>query len=138
MQHFRLLFTVTFALLLVSPAALDAQEQTPLPFSVSLGGQAAQVKGKPGEAAFATVEKPVAANAPLEVGAKGDMIIVNVVAADDKGTPAAGAAPAVLLIQNGNKTTLDKTMDGQKLAAGSYLMSVVAEGRTASITFKVQ
>jgi hypothetical protein len=83
------------------------------------------------------IEKPVAANAPLEVGAKGDMIIVNVVSANEKGTPVEGATPAIILIQ-GRKTTLDKTMDGAKLAAGNYMMSVVAEGKSASVAFKVQ
>ena len=125
------------ALFLVSNATA-ADEYTPLPFSVTIGGQAAQVKGSASEATVAMIEKPVASNAALEVGAKGDMIIVNVVSANEKGTPVEGATPAIILIQGGNKTTLDKTMDGTKLAAGNYLMAVVAEGKSASVAFKIQ
>jgi hypothetical protein len=115
----------------------SADDVTPLPFSVTIGGQAAAVKGDAAKAAHATIEKTVAADAALEVGAKG-MIIINVVAANDQGTPNEGATPAIIVIQNGNKTTLDKTLDGKKLAAGNYLMAVVAEGKTASVLLKVQ
>ena len=84
------------------------------------------------------IEKPVAADTALEVGAKSGMIIINVVSANDKGQPIEGATPAILVIQTGNKTTLDKTMDGKKLAAGNYHMAVVADGKTASVIFKIQ
>ncbi len=33
---------------------------------------------------------------------------------------------------------LDKSMDKRKFAVGNYLLSVVAEGKTASILFKVE
>lgn len=123
--------------LLVAFSAVAAEEDnTALPFSVSIGGQAAAIKAA--HATHATIEKPVAADAPLEVGAKGDMIIVNVAAADEKGAPKEGPTPAVILIQGGNKTTLDKTMDGKKLAPGNYLLAAVAEGKTASVFFKIQ
>jgi len=79
-----------------------------------------------------------AANAALEVGAKSGMIIVNVVTSNEKGDPTEGATPAVLVIQTGNKTTLDKTMDGKKFAPGNYHMAVVADGKTASVIFKIQ
>ncbi len=116
-----------------------ADDYTPLPFSVSIGGQAAQLKGKAEEATHATIDKPVAANAALEVGAKSDMIIVNVVSANDKGVPTEGAAPAVLIIQgNGGKSSLDKTMDGKKFAAGNYLLTAVADGKSATVFFKIQ
>jgi hypothetical protein len=39
----------------------------------------------------------------------------------------------VILLQRKTKTKLDKTMDGKKLAAGNYVMSMVSEGKTASI-----
>jgi hypothetical protein len=32
-----------------------------------------------------------------------------------------------------NQTNLDKTTDGKNLAAGKYVMSIVSEGKTASI-----
>jgi hypothetical protein len=130
-----------FAAIALSAIALPAaraQHNTPLPFSVSIGGQTAEVKAKADEALFATIEKPVPANAPIEVGAQADMTIINVVAADEKGTPLEGAVPIVLLIQGGSTTTLDTTMDGKKLTPGNYLMSVVAADRTARVFLKVQ
>lgn len=109
----------------------------PLPFPVKIGGQSAVAKTS--EAAFATLDQAVAADASIELGTKGaDMAIINVVSADEKGTPKEGATPAVLIIQSGTKTTLDKTMDNKKLAPGSYLMAIVAEGNTASVLLKVQ
>jgi hypothetical protein len=111
-------------------SALSAQEVTSLPFSVKFGGQAATYKK--GEA-FAKVEQPVATNAELSVETKDSTVIVNAVKASAKGEPVAGAQPAVILLQNTSKTTLDKTLDGKKLDPGTYLFSVVAGGQTASI-----
>ena len=51
---------------------------------------------------------------------------------------ATGAQPAVILLQGTNKGTLAGTMDKQKLAPGSYLLSVIAGGKTATILFKVE
>ena len=45
---------------------------------------------------------------------------------------------AAILLQGKTKTNLDKTMDGKKLAAGNYLMSVVSEGKTASILVTIK
>jgi hypothetical protein len=113
-----------------------AQDDGSLPFAVSLGGQAATYKkGEP----FAKVAKPVKNDAAIEVTAKADgLIIINVNKTDEKGAPAPGGQPAIILLQNTSKGTLAGTMDKQKLAAGNYLLSVVAEGKTASILFKVE
>jgi len=99
-----------------------------LSFPVSVGGQAAK-DGTP----FAEIQNPVAADAELSVESKDGMIIVNVNAVNAKNEPVPGSAPAVILLQGKTKTNLDKTMDGKKLAAGNYIMSVVSEGKTASI-----
>jgi hypothetical protein len=134
------LIALLFAILLLPLVAFaQAGDYTPLPFQVKIGGQAAELKGNPSEAIHARIEKPVAADSTVEVGTKGsEMTIINVTAADDKGAPKEGASPQVLMIQSGNKTTLDKTMDGKKLTAGTYLMALVTEGKTASVLFKVQ
>jgi hypothetical protein len=60
---------------------------------------------------------------------------VNAVTA--KNEPVEGSTPAVILLQGKTKTTIDKTMDGKKLPAGN-LMSVVSEGKTASILFTIK
>ncbi len=104
-----------------------------LPFPVSLGGQAAK-DGTP----FAKIENPVAVDAELAVDSKSDMIIVNVNMVNAKNEPVPGSAPAVILLQGKTKTTIDKTMDGKKLSAGNYIMSVVSEGKTASVLFTIK
>jgi len=42
------------------------------------------------------------------------------------------------LLQGKTKTNLDKTLDGKKLPAGNYVMSVVSEGKTASILVTIK
>jgi hypothetical protein len=104
-----------------------------LPFPASVGGQAAK-DGMP----FAKIENPVAADAELSVESKDGMIIVNVHAVNAKNKLVPGSTPAVILLQGETKTNLDKTMDGKKLAAGNYVMSVVSEGKTASILLTIK
>ncbi len=137
MKNSPLIFILLTAFAL-APVIARADDPFTLPFPVSIGGQAAAIKGDAATATFALIEKPVAANAALEVDVKADMIICNIVAADEKGAPKEGASPAVLLIQGGNKTTLDKTMGDVKFAPGSYMIAVVAEGKTATVLFKIQ
>ena len=104
-----------------------------LPFPVSVGGQSAK-DGSP----FAKIEKPVTADSELSIGSKDAMIIVNVNAVNAKNEPIPGSTPAVILLQGTSKTTLDKTMDGKKLLAGNYILSVVSEGKTASILLTIK
>ena len=75
--------------------------------------------------------------AELAVESKGDMIVVNVNMVTAKNEPVQGPTPAVILLQGKTKTNIDKTMDGKKLPAGNYIMSVVSEGKTASILFTI-
>jgi hypothetical protein len=100
---------------------------------VSVGGQAAK-DGTP----FAKIENPVAADAELSVQSKDVMNIVNVHAVNAKNQPVPGSMPAVILLRGKTKTNLDKTMDGTKLAAGNYVVSVVSEGKTASILVTIK
>ncbi|MGE5212515.1 MAG: hypothetical protein ACM3NN_02350 [Nitrospirota bacterium] len=123
-----LLFLVISAALPYAVLASDS-----LPFPVSVGGQAAK-DGAP----FAKIENPVAADAELSVQSKDGMIIVNVNAVNAKNEPVPGSTPAVILLQGKTKTNLDKTMDGKKLAAGNYVMSVVSEGKTASVLLTIK
>jgi len=127
MKRLLLFFIISAAF----PYALFASDS--LPFPVSLGGQAAK-DGTP----FAKVQNPVTADAELAVESKGDMIIVNVNPVTAKNEPVPGSTPAVLLLQGKTKTNIDKTMDGKKLPAGNYIMSVVSEGKTASILFTIK
>ena len=130
------LLLTSLSILTLGLAAARAQDDGSLPFPVSIGGQAATYKkGEP----FAKLAKPVKNDAPIEDTAKADqMIIINVNKTNEKGEPAAGAAPAVILLQNTNKGSLAGTMDKQKIAPGSYAISVVAAGKTATILFKIE
>jgi len=120
-----------FFIIAAFPYVLLASDS--LPFPVSIGGQAAK-DGTP----FAKIEHPVAADAELSVQSKDGMIIVNVHAVNAKNEPVPDSTPAVILLQGKSKTNLDKTMDGKKLAAGNYVVSVVSEGKTASILVTIK
>ena len=120
-----------FFIIAAFPYVLLASDS--LPFPVSVGGQAAK-DGTP----FAKIEHPVAADAELSIQSKDGMIIVNVHAVNAKNEQVPDSTPAVILLQGKSKTNLDKTMDGKKLAAGNYVMSVVSEGKTASILVTIK
>src|SRR6266436_8746367 len=126
MKHVLLFFIIA-----AFPYVLLASDS--LPFPVSVGGQAAK-DGTP----FAKIENPVGADAELSVQSKNAMIIVNVHAVNAKNEPVLGSTPALILLQGKTKTNLDKTTDGKKLAAGNYVMSVVSEGKTASILVTIK
>jgi hypothetical protein len=129
----KFVFGLGGGILALGLATLQAQDGS-LPFPVSLGGQAATYKaGEP----FAKVAKPVKSDAAIDVTTKADMIIINVNKTNEKGEPEGAGQPAVILLQGTTKSALDKSMDKRKFAAGNYLLSVVAEGKTASILFKI-
>lgn len=125
-----------FALIGIATGTARAQEDgSPLPFGITLGGKpAAHKKGEP----FAKIADAVAADATIEIATKAELIIINVSKAKVDGTPDSAAAPAIILLQGTTKGALDKTMDKKKLAAGNYYLSVVADGKTASIQFTVK
>lgn len=123
-----LLLALSTALLGLHALAGDS-----LPFPVTVGGQAAK-DGTP----FAKLADPVAADAAIEVGAKADLIIINVHKAKADGSPQEGSQPAIILLQGTTKSALDQTMDKQKLAPGKYFLTVVAGDRTASIQFSIK
>ena len=114
----------------------SAQEHNPLPIPLTIGGQTAVAKaGEP----FAKIEKPVAADAVIDVTTKAAMTIINVTPYDlAKKAPVAGGATAIILLQGTHQGSLEKTMDKQKLKAGDYLMSVVADGTTDSVLLQVK
>ena len=102
-----------------APLASDS-----LPFPVSVGGQAAK-NGTP----FAKIKNPVAADAELSVQSKDSMNIVNVNAGEREERTGSRLSASGILLQGKTKTNLDNTMDGKKLAAGNYGMSLVNEAR---------
>ena len=122
------------AVLALGFASARAQDGA-LPFPVSVGGQAATYNaGQP----FAKVAKPVKNDAPIEVSAKADMVIININKTNAKGEAEAGGQPAVILLQGTNKGALNQSIDKRKFEAGNYILSVVAGGKTASILFQIE
>lgn len=107
-----------------------------MPFPVTLGGQSTVAKN----AICAAIANPVADNAEIVIDAPKDkMMIINAFPCDAEGNPDKGAKAAVILIKKGlNKITIDKTMDKKKLQAGSYVMNVVANNKTARVFFVVK
>lgn len=132
MKHSVLKVLAALFLVITGAQAADG----PLPFSVKVGEQSATHKaGEP----FAKVEKPVAADAALELGVKAEMSIINVhKTAADGTTPDQSAQPAIILLQGTNKGNLGQTMDKAKLAPGKYLLSITAGQNTATIQFEIK
>ena len=115
-----------------------AEEERPMlyPFDVTLGGHKAEM-GDWGDL-FAVVKEPVKPDAVLALEKVVPMIIVNAFPCKEDGTILmAGAPAAVILAQKTAEVKLDATMDKKKLGAGTYLMNVVADGKTSRVVFTV-
>ena len=106
-----------------------------LPFGVSIGGHAAKDEGRPD--GIAVIKDAVDPAAEIVIDAKTDMIILNVFAANDDGSPKEGAQPAVIIMQGKNKAGLDQTMDKKPLADGFYRLNAVAGEKTSIVIFRV-
>lgn len=121
---------------LLIPVLARAQEGRPdiYPFDVTVGGQLAKVTDE--FPVCARVEKPVTADAAIEVGTQPGTIIINAFPSNEKGEVPEGAQ-GVILMAEGTKTALDQTMDKARLSPGTYLMNVVAGGTTARVLFTV-
>lgn len=114
------------------------EEERPLlyPFDVTLGGQKAEM-GDWGDL-FAVVKEPVKPDAVLALEKEVPMLIVNAFPCKEDGTILmAGAPAAVIFVQNAAEVKLDATMDKKPLEAGTYLMNVVADGKTSRVVFTV-
>ena len=124
------------ALVVVAQQSIHAEDFSPLPFGVKLGGQDAKAeKGK----TYAAIAEPVANDAELEVDIKdAKMVIVNFFPADEKGEVKPGATAAVLILQGKNKGPINKTMTNKALEAGTYRANIVGDGKTSIIVFKVK
>ena len=119
-------------------AVLGEEAERPLlyPFEVTLGGQKAEI-GEWGDL-FAVVKEPVKADAVLSLEKEAPMLIVNAFPCKEDGTILMDGAPAAVIFANQTKEVkLDATMDKKELAPGTYLMNVVANGKTSRVVFTV-
>jgi len=120
----------------VKKESVQSTKSSVLPFGVKVGGQKAIVSGNK---TFAKVAKPVSAKADLVVDAEAEMVIINIFKSDKEGNAIQGAQPAIIMIQGGNKTKLDSTMDKKPLEPGTYVMNVVISSKgTSRVMFTVK
>lgn len=106
------------------------------PFDVKLGGQKA-VMGDWGDL-FAVVKEPVKPDAILAIEKEVPMLIINAFPCKEDGTILMAGAPAAVIFANKtSEVKLDATMDKKKLQPGTYLMNVVADGKTSRVVFTV-
>lgn len=121
--------------LAVLPLRADDGRPLILPFDLTLGGVKAQVEE--GNQLFASIGEPVKPDAVLKLEKPVPMLIVNAFPCHDDGTVDQAAPAAVIFAQNTDQVKLDATIDGKKLAPGSYLANVVAESKTSRIVFTI-
>lgn len=132
----RILALLAPLLLGTAPLIFGQSQVDFLPFGVKVGGQDAVYSAK-ANPVFAKIAKPVSGAAEIEVAsADTTLIILNIFPTDEKGGNI--GVPKALLMQNTNKSTLDKNMEGKKLEPGWYGMNVVASQKTARVLFKVE
>lgn len=86
---------------------------------------------------FATIGEPVKADAVLKLEKQVPLLIINAFPCQEDGTVDRGAPAAVIFIKDTDQVKLDATLDGKKLAPGSYLANVVAESKTSRIVFTI-
>lgn len=117
--------------------AATAQEAEHLlyPFEVTLGGQKAEMQE--GNMLFAVVKGPVKPDAVLAVEKEVPMLIVNAFPCQEDGTVLETQTAAVIFANNVKEVKLNATMDKKPLKPGTYLMNVVANGKTSRVVFTV-
>jgi len=124
-------------ILLSSLHAQDDKRPMLYPFDVTIGGQKAVMQE--GNILFAIIEKPVQADALLEIEKEAPMLIINAFAVNVKGELIEQAAQAsVIFTQKTKSTKLNATMDKKPLKPGRYLANIVAHGGTARVVFVVE
>lgn len=117
-----------------APAATDPAAI--LPFGVTIGGQEATPAP---EGTHAVIAKPVPADATLKVDTEPGMVIINAFASDAKGNVASDAPPVIIMIQEGNETTLDQSIAKTPLPSGTHMLNIVVTGKgTARVLVTIE
>lgn len=127
--------TKTWITTLAVLAAAQVARAVELPFPLSIGGHAARDEGRLDAAAV--VREAVDSKAEVVIQAQAEMVILNISAANDDGSPKAGARTAIIMAQGTNKLRLDQTLDKKPLAAGLYRMTATAADATAIVLFRI-
>jgi len=107
------------------------------PFDVKIGGQKAVMQK--GNILFAVIEKPVKADALLEIENQSPMLIINAFKVKPNGAVMQpGEQPAIYFVKNAKSVKLNQTMDKKTLSPGRYLLNIVAHGTTARVVFLIE
>ena len=106
-----------------------------LPFQVAINGNAAKTNTE----IAAVISEPVPADAEIVCDTENnDLITITFMPCDKDGVVISGKAPELILIREGNKTTLDQTTDKKKLSKGFYLMDVTSGDKTSRIVIEIK
>ena len=106
-----------------------------LPFGVSIDGNAA----KTNSAVAAVIEEPVTATSELVCDTENkDIINITFMPSNKDGIVVPGKTPELIILRDGNKTTLDQTTDKKKLQPGYYIMDVTSGDKTARIVIEIK
>lgn len=114
-----------------------AEDERPLflPFDVTVASQKAVMQGE--NELFAVVEKPVPADATVELEEESALFIINAFPCQEDGTVLENQAAGIIFGQNAKVVQLNATMDKKPLPPGTYLMNVVAHNKTSRVVFTV-
>lgn len=105
------------------------------PFKVTIGEQEATMKN-PGDL-FAIIEKPVKAADLLKIDKKVEFLIANACPCQEDGTILDGSNVIALFAPNADSLPLKATLKKEALQPGTYLMNVVAHGKTSRVLFTI-
>ncbi|MDA7518175.1 hypothetical protein N8529_00235 [bacterium] len=124
-------------LMAVLGSSASGADDPPLfyPFKVTIGDQEAHMKD-PGDL-FATIEKPVKAENLLKIDREADFLIANACPCKEDGTILDGNHVIAIYAPKAKSLPLISTLKKEPLKPGTYLMNVVAHGKTSRVVFTI-
>lgn len=124
-------------LLFVLMAGASAEDKHPLflPFDVKMGEQLATMKT--GMELFGVIEKPVKNDVIVSLEKESPLFIINAFPCKEDGTVLEGQVAGIVFGQNTREVKFNATMDKKPLPLWTYLMNVVAHGKTSRVVFTV-
>jgi hypothetical protein len=106
-----------------------------LPFNVAIDGK----KAKPASETAAVIETPVSPTSEIVCDCMDtNLINITFMPCEKDGIVIPGKKPALILIRDSNKITLDRTIDNKPLAPGNYLMDVTSGDKTSRIVIEIK
>ena len=114
--------------------AVVEQCKAQLPFGIAIAEHKAVVDSP----IAARIAEPVANDAEIVCDTVNNGLIeISFFPCDKEGIVVGGKKPALILLRDGNKTTLDKTIYGKKLVPGFYKMDVTSGNKTSRVVIEI-